>query len=452
MNRRYRQLFRWLERVFALAGLNLAFFAAAFVRSIELPGLGSAELGWSQLRQNNPQYYDYYVQLLVFFNLLGWLLLELFGRDRELEAEMGLRRRFGRSLRLVMLHALLFALLLVSLKGYYYSRLFGLFFYSFWLLFMLFGDLSLVALSRRWMDSGRARVRAWLVGNSAEAYRFFEDSKGRTWGIEILRRYGSDEIIPESAPDGGVDELYLALEDESRLLLWQRYADRNMLRVRLLPKIALPPVRTYTVYYLGRNAVVVPREEPLELLHNRLIKRALDLLLSFPALTILALCVFPILAILIRLGSKGSVWYRQKRSGLLDREFTIFKFRTMEVDGGGVTRIGRFLRRHNLDELPQLWNVVLGDMSLVGPRPHMLKHTHDYRRKLDEFMLRHMVPPGLTGLAQVSGWRGAIDEERALEERVKADVYYLENWSLLLDLKIIAKTVYHSFFPPERAR
>jgi len=452
VNRRYRQLFRWLERVFALAGLNLAFFAAAYLRSVELPGFESAELSWSELRQNNPQYYDYYVQLLVFFNLLAWLLLELFGRSSEIDTDIGLRRRFGRSLRLAMLHALLFALLVVSLKGYYYSRLFGLFFYSLWLILLLLGDAALVGLSRRWLHSGRARVRAWLVGDSPEADRFFRESQNHPWGIELQRRFAPSDAIPESSPGHGVDELYLALEDENTLLLWQRYADRNMLRVRLLPKVALPPVRTYTVYYLGRNAVVVPREEPLELAHNRWIKRGFDLALALPALAILAVCAFPIIALSIRLSSRGSVWYSQKRSGLLDREFTIFKFRTMEVDGSGVTRIGRFLRRHNLDELPQLWNVIRGEMSLVGPRPHMLEHTHDYRRRLDEFMLRHLVPPGLTGLAQVSGWRGAIDEERALEERVKADVYYLENWSLLLDLKIIAKTVFHSFFPPERAR
>jgi lipopolysaccharide/colanic/teichoic acid biosynthesis glycosyltransferase len=119
---------------------------------------------------------------------------------------------------------------------------------------------------------------------------------------------------------------------------------------------------------------------------------------------------------------------------------------------GNLTRIGQFIRKHSLDELPQFINVWRGEMSVVGPRPHMLVHTSNYQKRLDSFMLRHLIAPGLTGLAQVQGHRGSIESESDLEARVAADVYYMEHWSLLLDLKIVALTFYQLFFPAERAR
>lgn len=454
MNRRYALLIGWIERLVSLVGLNAAFLSAGYFRSLPLFGQEAIALNIKELRQTNPQFYDYYIQLWVFFNLLAWVLMPLLQRGDRWSHDWGLRHKFGRSLRVLLMHAVLFALLVVSLKGYYYSRLFGVYFYGFWMVYLLAGDVFTTRLRRRWQATGKGRVRAWVVGSTPEADRFAQEcTRHPDWGISVVGRWAQPDTLPASEiEESGVDELYLAVEDDRVLLEWQRLADRNLIRVRLLPRVALPAVRSYTLHYLGRNAVVVPREEPLEAAHNRWMKRALDLLLGIPAL-VLSAVVFGIpLALLVKTSSKGPVLYRQPRSGWLDRPFTLYKFRTFSVDGSGPNAVGRFLRRHNLDELPQLWNVVKGEMSLVGPRPHMLEHTADYRRQLDAFMVRHLIPPGLTGLAQVSGWRGAIDGETSLEERVRADVYYLENWSILLDLNILYRTVVQSFFPSERAR
>ena len=178
------------------------------------------------------------------------------------------------------------------------------------------------------------------------------------------------------------------------------------------------------------------------------------------------LCFYPLIyipvAIAIKLGSKGPVYFKQERTGYRGRPFKCLKFRTMRVNATSdtsqatandprKTRFGDFLRRSSLDELPQFINVWKGDMSIVGPRPHMLKHTEDYSRLIDGYMVRHAVKPGITGWAQVNGYRGITDELWKMERRVEHDVWYIENWSILLDLKIMVRTVLNAFMGEKNA-
>jgi len=197
----------------------------------------------------------------------------------------------------------------------------------------------------------------------------------------------------------------------------------------------------------------VQRKEPLEYLHNRLIKRFGDVVISLLVVLLVFPWLFPILALGVKFSGKGPVFFKQKRTGLKDGDFTIYKFTSMAVNKeadvrqaiAGDTRItsfGRFMRKHNLDELPQFFNVLKGEMSVVGPRPHMLAHTEKYTALIDKYMVRHFAKPGITGLAQVSGLRGETRTTKEMEERVKTDVYYIENWSVLLDVKIILLTVF----------
>ena len=168
------------------------------------------------------------------------------------------------------------------------------------------------------------------------------------------------------------------------------------------------------------------------------------------------------MAILIKLESKGPTLFLQKRHGLDNREFYCFKYRSMAVNRGNdalhvtkndmrVTRIGRFIRKTSLDEMPQFYNVFFGQMSVVGPRPHMVSLSEVYMKKANRYMLRHSVKPGITGLAQVSGFRGEIEADTDIINRVKYDIFYLENWSLLLDLGIIIQTVTNLFKGEEKA-
>ena len=182
-----------------------------------------------------------------------------------------------------------------------------------------------------------------------------------------------------------------------------------------------------------------------------IIKRAFDILFSSIVIVFVLSWLTPLIAILIKLESKGPVFFKQSRNGFNYKEFDCYKFRSMMPNEDAhlyqatrgdirVTKVGKFIRKTSIDELPQFFNVLFGDMSVVGPRPHMVSHTDMYAKKIDKFMVRHFVKPGITGLAQVSGFRGEVESDIDIIGRVKYDIFYIENWSLLLDLKIIAQT------------
>jgi exopolysaccharide biosynthesis polyprenyl glycosylphosphotransferase len=194
------------------------------------------------------------------------------------------------------------------------------------------------------------------------------------------------------------------------------------------------------------------RPEPLQIPFNRIVKRGFDIVFSSLTLLVLTPIVFPIVALLIKLSSRGPIFFKQERTGEQGNSFWCWKFRTMQVNPDAdkvqatwndarITSIGRFLRKTNMDELPQFLNVLKGEMSVVGPRPHMLKHTEDYRQRVSKFLVRHFAKPGITGWAQVNGFRGETKQVSDMEKRVEADIWYVENWSLLLDLRIIFKTI-----------
>jgi len=189
---------------------------------------------------------------------------------------------------------------------------------------------------------------------------------------------------------------------------------------------------------------------------NRFIKRVFDIGFSLFVILFVFSWLFPILAILIKTSSPGPIFFVQTRSGRDNEPFNCYKFRSMRVNSDSdskqatkddvrKTKVGAFLRRTNLDELPQFFNVILGNMTIVGPRPHMLKHTEEYSKLIDQFMVRHFLKPGITGWAQVNGLRGETKTTEDMLQRVEADVWYLENWSFLLDLKIIFLTFYGTF-------
>lgn len=181
-------------------------------------------------------------------------------------------------------------------------------------------------------------------------------------------------------------------------------------------------------------------------------KRVFDLCFSLCVTILLLSWAIPIIALFIKIESKGPVFFKQLRTGKDKMPFYCLKFRSMRLNDESdhrqatkndprVTRIGLFMRKTNIDELPQFINVLRGEMSVVGPRPHMLKHTTDYEQTISTYMMRHLVLPGITGLAQVKGYRGETKEQLAMEMRVKADIEYIKNRTFLLDLKIILLTM-----------
>lgn len=204
--------------------------------------------------------------------------------------------------------------------------------------------------------------------------------------------------------------------------------------------------------YHGKTPIVSIKEESINRSLEYLTKRIFDVVFASLVIILVISWLYPIIAILIKLDSKGPVMFKQLRSGLNNKPFYCFKFRTMILNPESdlkqaikndirVTKIGRILRKTSLDELPQIFNVFWGDMSIVGPRPHMLQHTKSYSKLIDSFMTRHWIKPGITGLAQMKGFRGETKDLSQMHNRVRMDLLYLRNWSFYLDMKILYRTI-----------
>ncbi|MFD0794972.1 undecaprenyl-phosphate glucose phosphotransferase [Mucilaginibacter litoreus] len=264
--------------------------------------------------------------------------------------------------------------------------------------------------------------------------------------------------------DNSINEIFctLPVSESSKIEKLIVDADKNMIRFKFVPEYYNYGIKPVFVQSFGHIPVISVRAEPLENMLNRFIKRLFDIVFSLFIIIFFFSWLFPILAILIKLESRGPVFFKQLRSGRENEPFMCFKFRSMKVNNDSdkkqatrgdsrVTKIGAFMRRTSIDELPQFFNVLIGNMSVVGPRPHMLSHTEQYASLIDKYMLRHFLKPGITGWAQVNGLRGETPYTELMAKRIEYDVWYLENWSFLLDLKIIFLTVWNSAKGEENA-
>lgn len=230
-----------------------------------------------------------------------------------------------------------------------------------------------------------------------------------------------------------------------------RFCDQNMIRFYFVPVSVESIGLNMKREWLDDIEIYTTYESPLSNVLNKCIKRSFDIVLSSIAL-LLQLPFIPLIAAIIKKQSPGPIFYKQERTGYEGQVFNCYKFRSLhanhKADNTQVSKkdprvfpFGHFMRRTSIDELPQFWNVLKGDMSIVGPRPHMLFHTEKYGEIVDRYMVRHFVKPGITGWAQVTGFRGETKEPWQMEERVKRDIWYTEHWSFWLDLKIIWMTI-----------
>jgi putative colanic acid biosynthesis UDP-glucose lipid carrier transferase len=251
----------------------------------------------------------------------------------------------------------------------------------------------------------------------------------------------------------GIDEIYCSISELSNNQINEvtDFADNNLKILKFLPDNKEIYSKKLKYEYYDYIPILTLRDIPLEEPFNMVIKRTFDIIFSSLVIIFLLSWLTPLIAILIKIESRGPVFFKQSRNGFNYKEFDCYKFRSMTPNKDAhvfqatrgdqrVTKVGRFIRKTSIDELPQFFNVLFGDMSVVGPRPHMVSHTNMYAKKIDKFMVRHFVKPGITGLAQISGFRGEVESDKDIIGRVKYDIFYIENWSLLLDLKIITKT------------
>jgi Undecaprenyl-phosphate glucose phosphotransferase len=333
-------------------------------------------------------------------------------------------------------------------------------------------ELMREVLERRWRAGiGLKRI---LIAGAGELGRLVADKiiEHRELGYQIVGfvddRAGGDHLGYRGLPLLGtideaaeitaresIDHLYVALPPEQHLRMLELLdsTSREMVDVKVVPDLLQVIALRARLEDLDGVPVININDVPLQGF-NSAVKRSIDIAISSVALLCVAIPV-AIVALLVRLTSRGPVFYRQDRTGLDGKSFSIVKFRSMFDDAERetgpvwtvpgdprVTPLGRFLRRSNLDELPQLWNVLRGDMSIVGPRPERPHFVEQFKHRIPQYMLRHKVKAGLTGWAQVNGWRG----NTALEKRIEYDLYYIENWSVRLDLKIMWLTLIRGFF------
>ena len=320
-----------------------------------------------------------------------------------------------------------------------------------------------------------------IVGDgpaAEEIFRYCEDQTVRGYrfrgifndepleGVLGQRRMGDVEAAKAFSIQNRIDILYCALPGTRRAEITElmEFCERNTIRFRIIPSAEsfIPVVKTSELEFHGDVPVSKIRKEPLDSAFARGLKRAFDITFSFLVIVLIFSWLFPILALLVKLSSKGPVFFKQSRLGRDNQPFVCWKFRSMRMNVEAdskqatkndprVTAVGRFLRKSNLDEMPQFFNVFMGHMSVVGPRPHPLRLNDQYRDIIDKYMVRHFVRPGITGWAQVNGLRGETRTPELMERRVELDVWYLENWSFWLDLRIVVKTVTNMFGKDENA-
>ncbi len=264
--------------------------------------------------------------------------------------------------------------------------------------------------------------------------------------------------------DQKVDEIYCAVSQfsVSELDEIRKFADNHLIRLKLIPDNKGFYSDNMEFEIFDKVPVLNLRKSPLEKNYAKYGKRIFDILVSSFVIVFIISWLIPLLYILNRLESKGPVIFKQLRHGYNKKSFWCYKFRSMAINTQAnsqmctrndlrVTKIGKFIRKTSIDELPQFFNVLLGDMSIVGPRPHMELHTYQYEKDVNGYLIRHLVKPGITGLAQVNGYRGEILQKSDIINRTKMDILYLERWSVLLELKIIYQTIYNCFHGDAKA-
>lgn len=362
-----------------------------------------------------------------------------------------------------------------------HSRLFGLFYIVLILVIVSYRLAFRYFLELYRKQGGNVR-KVILIGsheNMQELYHAMTDDP--TSGYRVLGyfedfpsdRYPSDVSYlghPQEVNNflkqnvGRVDQLYCSLPfaRSAEIVPIINYCENHLVRFFSVPNVRNYLKRRMHFEMLGNVPVLSIRREPLELLENRIVKRTFDIVCSTLFLCTIFPFIYIIVGVAIKMSSPGPIFFKQKRSGEDGKEFWCYKFRSMRVNAQcdtlqatehdpRKTRIGEIIRKTSIDELPQFINVFKGDMSIVGPRPHMLKHTQEYSLLINKFMVRHFVKPGITGWAQVTGYRGETKELWQMEGRVMRDIWYIEHWTFLLDLYIMYKTVYNAIHGEKEA-
>ena len=329
---------------------------------------------------------------------------------------------------------------------------------------------------------GRNTRSVIMIGNDPALISLYDNMIGDPTTGYRVKGYYSDKIIPNSPQslkhlgdintlhynmennhDPSIDDAFCSLshDENDEIARIMKFCDANLVRFYYIPRMFGNYRLSLKPEMMGDTLTYTNHLEPLSSTTNKLTKRLFDVTVSIIS-CICMIPIIPIIAIIIKIQSPGPIFFKQERTGFAGKTFFCYKFRSMHVNKDADLEqatendprkfaFGNFMRKTNIDELPQFWNVLRGDMSIVGPRPHMLHHTEIYSELIDKYMVRHFCKPGITGWAQVTGFRGETKELWQMEERVERDIWYIEHWTFMLDIKIIYKTIKSVIIPDKHA-
>jgi putative colanic acid biosynthesis UDP-glucose lipid carrier transferase len=268
----------------------------------------------------------------------------------------------------------------------------------------------------------------------------------------------------EYVVSNNIDEVYCEQSSvtRSQLRTIRDFCSKSGIEFSLIPENKAIYSKDFILEHFGTIPILRPKRLPFERIETYLVKRIFDIVFALFICVFLLSWLLPILWVLVRTDSSGAFFFKQIRDGADGKQFYCYKIRSMKSNSASdslsatkqdarITKVGSFLRKTSLDELPQFFNVLKGDMSVVGPRPHMNIQTKKYLKEIDNYLIRNSVKPGITGLAQVSGYRGEVQKNTDIEHRVRLDIFYIENWSFVLDLKIVVQTIFSSFRRQDKA-
>lgn len=415
---------------------------------------------------------DLYRYNLIIVNLT-WILSTGINRLYFKQGSHSLEAVYKFTWRSAGLHIFIFLLFLFFSNQTNFPRLFFVIFYtglSSALLISRFAGTALTSLLNKnydvrkavavlGMNSAGLKLAEYLLKQNSLRFVGFLDNYNNyihKHNKNVIRRPSVKEQL-KAAADSGIEEVYISVDahkmnDLADLI---KEGERNCIRLKFVPDLSALESK-FKMDTMGNFTVLCARQEPLEDIRNRFKKRLFDIVVSLGVIVFIFSWLYPLLAIIIKLQSPGPVFFAQLRSGRNNRPFWCYKFRSMVVNNDSdhrqaslndkrITSIGSIMRKTSLDEFPQFFNVLMGYMSICGPRPHMLSHTNEYRKIIDKYMVRHFLKPGITGWAQINGYRGETKDPSLMEKRVEHDIWYMENWSVMLDLKIVFLTIINIF-------
>ena len=411
-----------------------------------------------------------YIQYWVFSNVI-WLLCSFFFRAYVTKVIVNFEYFTKRTIQVYLVWVICILFYLFFLRAFEISRIFIISTLMGFGLGLLLNRFLYLGIKNYFKNSHHLTKKVLILGYNDTAKKlanYFEEDGMNTQlmgfiennnNITELSNYpvlAELENTLRVAKDMDVQEIFSTITPEQNndiyTLMYQ--AEKECIRFKIVPNLSVFITRDVHIEYFGDLPILSLRSEPLDDVGNRVKKRMLDIAVSLFVIVFFLSWMVPIFALLIFIESGESVFFKQLRTGKNKKSFYCLKFRSMKSNKDAdlkqatendarVTRLGRFIRKTSLDEFPQFINVFKGEMSLVGPRPHMLKHTTDFSKIVDDYMVRQFLKPGITGWAQINGYRGEITNPEQIKMRVDKDLWYLENWNLWLDIQILFLTVYY---------